>query len=128
MIHLTSVKSCLLSKKKWYNRECPTPSSHSLVPPAFFLCLQAQDYAYIRKKIDSGELPFVDVLEMYELERGKEMGIGSMLAAQQRFRSGRWDAYKYIYYTESDQVLYMRHPAAIFEEIEGTSLVPFATE
>ena len=93
----------------------PIPLSR---PPS---SLQAQDYAYIRKKIDSGELPFVDVLEMYELERGKEMGIGSMLAAQQRFRSGRWDAYKYIYYTESDQVLYMRHPAAIFDEIEGTT-------
>ena len=103
-----------------------------------------EDYEFVTK---SSGLPWAEVVSVVgAIANGKNMGIASGMAAQQYvtknctylnganiatfvifpnfylsrlFRNGTWtDRYKYMYWTESDQVLIMRDPEPLFRLIE----------
>ena len=50
-------------------------------------------------------LPWAEVINVLgHISMPKNMGVALGIAAQQRFRSGAWARFKYMYFTESDQV------------------------
>jgi hypothetical protein len=76
-----------------------------------------EDYDFVTTK--SG-LPFAEVVSVVGgIRNGKNMGLASGMAAQHLFRNGTWSQrYKYMYWTESDQVLIMRDPAPLYALVE----------
>jgi hypothetical protein len=69
-----------------------------------------QDYDFVNSKACG--LPWRTVVSVIDhIAMPKNMGVAAGIAAQHKFRSQAWRHFKYMYWTESDQVLVMRDAA-----------------
>ena len=78
--------------------------SHYRVFPHIGVVVGTQaDYDFVTSKACG--LPWAEVVSVIDhIAMPKNMGVAAGIAAQQKFRNKAWSHFKYMYWTESDQV------------------------
>lgn len=77
--------------------------------PRYTACVATEaDYDYVTTTAGLG---FYDVLKRFDITKPSRLGFATLYTAQQALLTNeRWKDFKFVFYTESDQILHVRDP------------------
>ena len=91
--------------------------------PKYTVCVATEpDYAYVTNATNG--LGFYDVLKRFDIPKPSRLGFATLYTAQQALQHDpRWADFKFVFYTESDQILHVRDVNQLLH-IAGNGAVP----
>ena len=91
--------------------------------PKYTVCVATEpDYAYATNATNG--LGFYDVLKRFDITQPQRLGFATLYTAQQALQHDpRWAGFKFVFYTESDQILHVRDVNQLLH-IAGNGAVP----
>ncbi|KAH8098958.1 hypothetical protein JL720_1930 [Aureococcus anophagefferens] len=118
--HLSCGHSALESRRAYLKL-----TLESLKPtfPKYTVCVATEpDYAYVTNATNG--LGFYDVLKRFDIPKPSRLGLATLYTAQQALQHDpRWADFKFVFYTESDQILHVRDVNQLLH-IAGNGAVP----
>lgn len=89
-------------------------SLYPIIPNIVVTVASVQEKLFLEEKV---RLPFYEIVVIDFYNRTDALPAGSVIEAQKRFRSGRWN-FDYLFYTESDQILMIRNARNLFDYLK----------
>ncbi|EGB09249.1 hypothetical protein AURANDRAFT_63486 [Aureococcus anophagefferens] len=91
--------------------------------PKYTVCVATEpDHAYVTDAANG--LGFYDVLKRFDITKPSRLGFATLYTAQQALQHDpRWAGFKFVFYTESDQILHVRDVNQLLH-IAGNGAVP----